>query len=49
MLNSQIIECLMSQALVWIAEHFPDCQPDEVPIYQEVYVNRILIAVSDQL
>jgi hypothetical protein len=49
MLNSQIVDQLKEQALVWIAEHFPDSQPEEVQIYQEVYVNRILTAVSDQL
>jgi len=57
MLNSQVVDLLTEQALAWIAEHFPDCQPDEVPIYaprgrwreQEVYINRILMAVSDQL
>ncbi|MDX2271082.1 MAG: hypothetical protein NW237_03920 [Cyanobacteriota bacterium] len=49
MLSSQIVECLMSQALVWIAEHFPDSQPEEVQIYQEVYVNRILNKVAEEL
>jgi hypothetical protein len=57
MSNSQIVDHLMEQALVWIAEHFPDSQPEEVPIYaprgrwreQEVYVNRILTAIADKL
>jgi hypothetical protein len=57
MSNSQIVDFLQEQALVWIDEHFPDSEPEEIQIYaprgrwreQEVYVNRILTAVAEQL
>jgi hypothetical protein len=49
MLNSQVMDALKEQALDWIDHYFPECQAEEIPIYQEVYVNKILTKLIDQL